>query len=136
VLVFAELRGASGALFSQILGGSVVMALGAGVIALSTVSRREHERWRETARREAERYGVDADFTRARAMGRDGAEHRRGWVDWTIVGGATAVLVGFAAVARAPQISANWGWASALIVVMIVVAALCGRALWRTTRFS
>ena len=69
VLVFSELRGSSSTLFTQVLGGSVVMAIGAAVIALSTVSRREHERWRETAAREAERYGVDAGFTRASAMG-------------------------------------------------------------------
>jgi glucose uptake protein GlcU len=138
VLVFSELRGASTTLFSQVLGGSVVMALGAAVIALSTVSRREHERWRETAAREAERYGVDAGFTRARAMGQEapGEAHRRGVVDWLIVGGATLVLVGFASVARAPQIHANWGWAAALVAVMLGVAAVCGSTLWRTTRFS
>jgi glucose uptake protein GlcU len=138
VLVFSELRGASSTLFSQVLGGSVIMALGAAVIALSSVSRREHERWRETAAREAERYGVDADFTRARAMGREGpgSAHGRGPVDWIIVAGATLVLIGFASVARAPQIHANWGWAAALVVVMLGVAAVCGAALWRTTRFS
>jgi drug/metabolite transporter (DMT)-like permease len=138
MLVFSELRGASGTLFSQVLGGSVVMALGAAVIALSSVSRREHERWRETAAREAKRYGVDADFTRARTMGREaaGVTHRRSPVDWIIVGAATLVLLGFALVARAPQIHANWGWAAALVVVMLGVAAVCGSALWRTTRFS
>jgi glucose uptake protein GlcU len=138
VLVFSELRGASGTLFSQVLGGSVIMALGAAVIALSSVSRREHERWRETAAREAERYGVDAGFTRARAMGREtpGETHRRGPVDWIIVGAATLVLIGFASVARAPQIHASWGWAAVLVVVMLGVAAACGSALWRTTRFS
>ncbi len=149
VLVFAELRGSTRALYSQVIGGSVMMALGAAVIALSTVSRREHERWRETAAREARRYRVDAGFTAARAMGREaagaarapgvagpGGAHRRRPIDWIIVATATAVLIGFGAVARAPQISAHWAWASALAVVMVVVAALCGGALWRTTRFS
>ena len=137
VLVFAELRGASNLVFSQVVGGSVIMALGAAVIALSTVSKREHERWQQSAAREAERYGVDAEFTRARAMGEEGRPTtRRNWLDWTIVGAATAVLVGFAVVARAPQIPAHWGWASALALVMLAVAAFCGAALWRTTRFS
>lgn len=138
VLVFAELRGSMRALYSQVIGGSVVMALGAAVIALSSVSRREHERWRETAAREGRRYRVDPGYTAARAMGREaaGAALRRRPIDWIIVAAATAVLVGFGAVARAPQISAHWGWASALAVVMLAVAALCGGALWRTTRFS
>jgi drug/metabolite transporter (DMT)-like permease len=138
VLVFSELGGASTTLFSRVLGGSLVMALGAAVIALSTVSQREHERWRETAAREAERYGVDAGYTRERAMGREArsAPHRRTWLDWTIVGAATAVLAGFAAVARAPQLHAQWGWAAALVIVMLGVAGACGAMLWRTTRFS
>ena len=138
VLVFAELRGSSSALLSQVVGGSVIMALGAAVIALSTVSRREHQRWQDTAAREAERYGVDAGFTRARAMGQEAhaTTHRRSWLDWAIVCTATAVLVAFAVVARAPQIHARAGWAAALVVVMLVVAAASGTALWRTTRFS
>jgi drug/metabolite transporter (DMT)-like permease len=136
VLVFAELRGSSPGLFWQVLGGSLVMASGAAVIAFSTVSRQEHARWQETAAREAARYGVDADFTRARAMGEDATVHRRTWLDWLIVAAATAVLVAFATVARAPEIHARWSWAAALAIVMLGVAAGCGMALWRTTRFS
>jgi len=138
VLVFSELRGSSGALLAHVIGGSIVMAIGAGVIALASVSRREHARWQESAAREAERYGVDAGFTRARAMGEEahGTARRRGWVDWTIVGASTAVLVAFASVARAPQIDARWSWAAGLAIVMLAVAGVCGAALWRTTRFS
>ncbi|MBA3670948.1 MAG: EamA/RhaT family transporter [Gemmatimonadaceae bacterium] len=138
VFVFAELRGAPTALVSQVAGGSVAMALGAAVIALSTVSRREHQRWREAAAREAGRYGVDAEFTRARALGQEAnaATHRRSGTDWAIVIAATTVLVGFGLVARAPQMHASWGWAAGLVVVMLAVAAACGIALWRTTRFS
>lgn len=138
VLVFAELAGAPGALLSRVIGGSLVMALGAGVIALSTVSRREHQRWLESAARDAERYGVSAAFTRARAVGEEAhpTTKRRGWADWVIVGLATAVLVAFAAVARAPQIDAHRGWAAVLALAMLAVAGLCGAALWRTTRFS
>ena len=138
VLVFTELQGASTALYSQVIGGSLVMALGAAVIALSSVSQREHQRWQDAAAREAERYGVDAGFTRARAMGQEAraATHRRGWLDWTIVGASSAVLIGFAVVARAPQMDARWSWAVGLVVVMLGVLAACGAALWRTTRFS
>ena len=138
IFVFSELQDASDVVFSQVIGGSLVMALGAAVIALSSVSRREHQRWQESAARETERYGVDADFTRARAMGQEahGTTRRRGWLDWVIVGAATAVLVAFAVVARAPQIEARWGSAAVLVVVMLVVVAAGGGALWRTTRFS
>jgi hypothetical protein len=46
------------------------------------------------------------------------------------------VLAWFAAMARAPQISAHWGWAAVLVVVMLAALVACGAALWRTTRFS
>lgn len=138
ILVFGELGGGTQILLAQVIGGSVVMALGAGVIALSSVSRAEHLRWEETAAREAERYGVDPAYTRARVAGREASviRYRRTWVDWLVVGGATATLAGFAAVAHAPQIPVQWGWVAGLGLVMLVVMASCGVALWRTTRFS
>src|SRR5215472_2075176 len=42
ILVFGELRGGSQGLYTMVTGGSIVMALGAGVIALSSLSRSEH----------------------------------------------------------------------------------------------
>ena len=138
ILVFGELRGGTQGLYVQVIGGSIVMALGAGVIAFSSVSRSEHQRWREAAAREGERYGVDPAYTRARVAGREmgGAGHRRTWIDWLVVGAATATLLGFAAIARAPQLAIHWGWAAALTLVMLGALTGCGLALWRTTRFS
>jgi drug/metabolite transporter (DMT)-like permease len=138
ILVFGELRGGTQRLYAQVIGGSVVMALGAAVIALSSVSGSEHERWQGAAEREAGRYRVDPEYTRARVVGREAGEvpHRRTWLDWLLVGGATAVLAGFAAVARPPQLSIKWEWAAALALVMLGALAACGAALWRTTRFN
>jgi hypothetical protein len=138
ILVFGELRGGTQGLYVRVIGGSVVMALGAAVIALSSVSGREHERWQGAAAREAERYRVDPEFTRARVVGREVGEvtHRRTWLDWLLVGAATAVLAGFAAVARSPQLSIKWEWAAALALVMLGALGTCGAALWRTTRFN
>ena len=138
VLVFGELLGGSRALYVQVIGGSLVMALGAGVIALSSVREGEHRRWQEAAARESERYGVDPAFTRARAAGQElsTATHRRRPVDWLIVGLATAILIAFAAVAEPPRLAVEWGWAAALTVTMLAILAGCGVALWRATRFS
>jgi drug/metabolite transporter (DMT)-like permease len=138
ILVFGELRGGTQELYAQVIGGSLVMALGAGVIALSSVSRSEHERWREAAGREGRRYGVDPEYTSARVVGREmgPARHRRTWIDWLLVGLATATLVAFAAMARAPAIAVRWEWMIGLALVMIAIMAACGAALWRTTRFS
>lgn len=136
VLVFGELRGGPRTLYSQVIGGSIVMALGAGVIALSSVSGTEHSRWQAAAEREAERYGVDREFTRSRVAGEHAGSVTRTWVDWLLVAIATVVLIAFATYARAPQLAIHWGWALALVVVMLAALVACGIALWRTTRFN
>jgi hypothetical protein len=124
--------------YTQVIGGSLIMALGAGVIAFSSVSRREHARWQEAAVREGARYGVDPAYTQARGAGREATatRHRRTWIDWAVVSGATATLIGFAMVARAPQLAIRWEWAAVLSIVTLGTLVGCGTALWRTTRFS
>lgn len=138
VLVFGELLGGTRALYTQVIGGSIVMALGAGVIALSSVRQGEHRRWQEAAARESDRYGVDPAYTRARAAGEElsTTKHRRTWVDWLVVAAATAILIAFAAIAEAPRISLRWEWAAALTGVMLAILVGSGLTLWRTTRFS
>lgn len=138
VLVFGELSGSTSSVYTQVIGGSLIMALGAGVIAFSSVSRREHLRWEEAAAREGARYGVDPAYTRARGAGREAsaAKHPRTWIDWLVVSGATAILIGFAAVARAPQLAIRREWAAVLALVTLGTLAGCGLALWRTTRFN
>jgi drug/metabolite transporter (DMT)-like permease len=137
-LVFSELNGASHHVLAQIVGGSIVMAVGAGVIALSSVTRSEHSEWEEAALREGRRYGVDAEYTRARGQGRDAsaARYRRTWVDWAVVGVATATLIGFASIAEAPQLALRREWALGLSLATLTVLAGSGIALWKTTRFS
>jgi drug/metabolite transporter (DMT)-like permease len=138
ILVFAELRGAAQTVYAQVIGGSLLMALGAGAIALSTAGGREHRRWQAAAFREGDRYGVDPAYTRARAAGREvhAVRPRRTWVDWLIVAGATATFGAFATLARPPEILLDWGWVVGLVVAMLLLLASCGFALWRTTRFS
>jgi drug/metabolite transporter (DMT)-like permease len=138
VLVFGELRGGGDDLYAKVIGGSIVMALGAGVIALSSVTRSEHQRWQDAAVREAQRYRVDTAYTRARVVGRevDATRHRRTWVDWLVVGVATAILVAFAVMAQPPELALQTQWVVALSAVMLAAMIGCGVALWRTTRFS
>ena len=138
VLVFSELRGATSGLYALVIGGSLVMALGALFIATASVSGDEHASWRRAGAREAERYGVDAAFTQARVAGEETnlAVHRRTWLDWAIVGAATTVLITFASIAETPQLDAEWGWMTMLVVVLLAILAISARALWKTTRFT
>jgi hypothetical protein len=137
VLVFGELRG-TGAPIAQVVAGSLVMALGAGVIAFASVSRSERARWQDAATREGDRYGVDPAYTRARAAGTEvtAVRPKRNWIDWVVVAAATGTLIGFAALARAPQLPFDSGWAAGLALVTLGILGGCALALWRTTRFS
>lgn len=138
ILVFGELHGASHTVYAQVIGGSLLMAAGAGAIALSSATGREHRRWQEAAQRESQRYRVDPAYTRARMDGREvsAIRHRRTWVDWLLVSSATAIFVCFAAVAQVPRMALHWGWMAGLTLCMLILLLRCGLALWRTTRFT
>jgi drug/metabolite transporter (DMT)-like permease len=138
ILVFGELRSASHSVLAQVVGGSIVMAIGAAVIALSSVSGSEHLRWQRAAASEGERYGVDPEYTRSRLAGQDvmSIVRRRSWIDWLVVSVATATIIGFALLARPPQIALRWEWALALVIATVGMLAGAGVALWRTTRFN
>ena len=138
VLVFRELHGGTQTVYAQVIGGSLLMALGAGAIALSSATGREYARWQEAAQRESRRYGIDPAYVAARMDGREltAARQKRTWVDWLLVGGATAIFVAFAVMAQVPGLTLRWGWVAGLTLAMLALLVGCGLALWRTTRFS
>jgi hypothetical protein len=137
ILVFGELRSAPHSVLAQVIGGSLVMALGAGIIALSSVSRSEHSHWQQAAAKEGDRYGVDPEYTRSRIAGESASiVRRRTWIDWSIVSVATATIVGFALVARAPQIALEWKWAAVLVIATLAMLSGASVALWKATRFN
>jgi drug/metabolite transporter (DMT)-like permease len=138
VLVFSELQGKSHATYLQVIGGSLLMMLGVGAIALSSAGGEEQKHWKQAAQRESERYGVAADYVAARFEGRQAASESlpaRSALDWVLVAATTAILVGFAAIARVPQFSFHWGPALVLTIILLLLLFFCGRKLWRTTRF-
>jgi len=130
IAVFGEHGGA------RVITGSLLMAAGAGAIALASAPAREHRRWQEAGARESARYGVDPAYVAARMVGEEtaGPPVRRGLVDWLIVIGATAVFIGFATVARVPALAINGIWAGALVVALVAFLVVGGVALWRATR--
>ena len=141
VLVFGELHGRGISLYSQVIGGSLLMAAGAGAIALSSVSDKEHGRWHEAAHREGRRYGVSTDYVQAGLAGREsnGAAsdvRSRTWVDWLIVVLATLVFVGLAMLSRVPPLAVNWQAIAVLSILLLTFLVTCGSALWKGTRFS
>lgn len=139
VLVFHELQGGSRTIYAQVAGGSLLMALGAVAIALSSATEREHSSWREAAEREGQRYGIEDEYVRAGLEGREGGSGSissgRTPLDWILILGTTAVFVALALVAKIPRIQIALSWAVALAVAMLLLLATCAVALWRTTRF-
>ena len=138
IFVFGELRGAAGGSYAQVIGGSLLMALGAGAIALASAAGPEHRRWQDAATREGSRYGVDPAYVGSALAGRDtGARARsRTRLDWLIALAATAVFAGFAAVAHVPEMALAWRWVAGLALAMLVLLVGTGLVLWRATRFN
>ena len=138
VLVFGELHGKGSGAHIEVVGGSLLMMVGVGAIALSSATGKEQIRWREAAQRESVRYGIPADYLEARLDGRRAAsetEPRRSVLDWALVAVATSILVGFASIARVPEFSFRWGPAAVLTIATLFLLLVCGERLWRTTRF-
>jgi len=135
MLVFGELAGGGR---GAVIAGSLLMAAGAGAIALASAPGREYRRWQEAGARESARYGVDPAYVAARMAGDDAsaARARRSPLDWLLVLIATAVFVGFGAVARVPALQIGWGWAAVLTLALFGFLAAGGVALWRATRFG
>jgi glucose uptake protein GlcU len=137
-LVFGELSSASRVTLTRVIGGSLLMAAGAGLIALSSANDDEHERWKKAAARESEMYGVDAEYVQARMLGQEHAsvKRSRSWLDWVLLSGASAIIIAFAVNARVPELHLNWGWMTLLVAAMGVLLVASGLALWRLTKFT
>jgi hypothetical protein len=137
ILVFHELQGAGRTVYAQVAGGSILMALGAVAIALSSATEREHSSWQDAADREGQRYGIENEYVRAGMEGRayQSASSRRTLLDWAVILGATGIFVAPAAMAKIPHVAISVGWALGLSVAMLGLLAGCGIVLWRTTQF-
>jgi len=137
ILVFHELQGVSQKVYAQVIGGSILMALGAVAIALSSATEREHSSWQDAAQREGKRYGIEDSYIRAGMEGEafEEGSSRRTIVDWALMGGATGLFLALAAMAHIPRIDFSLGWTAAVTAAMLSLLISCGIALWRTTRF-
>ena len=137
ILVFHELQGGTHKIYAQVIGGSILMALGAVAIALSSATGKEHSRWQDAAEREGKKYGIQDGYVRASMEGKEfeAGDSRRSVLDWVLVGIVSVVFLALGSMARLPRMDINWGWALAVSVAMLILLAGCTLALWRTTRF-
>lgn len=139
LFVFGELHGMAAGHYARVIGGSLLMAAGAGAIALAAVTAAEHTHWRAAAQREASRYGISEEFLNS-GLGQSSAASAsapsRSWLDWLLVAIASAVFLYLASVARTPQISFSWPALILLSLVLLASLLITAATLFRTTRFQ
>ncbi|MBS1801172.1 MAG: EamA family transporter [Acidobacteria bacterium] len=137
-LVFGELAGADSRHRLLVLGGSLVMILGALAIGTAVASAREQTSNNEAVLRECDRYGLDYNRTLAAQAGDEfgDRDEKRRWWDYAIVAAATGVFLWLGLSATVPPLYMNMAWVGVLGVVLIVSLAVGGWCLWRRTRFS
>jgi drug/metabolite transporter (DMT)-like permease len=132
MLVFGELAGGDR---RAVIIGSVIMAVGAALIALASPGDAEQVEWRAAARRESARYGIDDAWVQSRlAGGTEGVVRSRSVVDWVIALASIGVLLWAFSEARAPELAVAGMPAMVLIVASVVLLGVAGGLLWRTTR--
>lgn len=136
-LVFGELAGADSRHRLLVLGGSVIMILGALAIGTAVASAREHTSQNEAVLRECERYGLDYNRTLASQAGDEFGDRseRRRWWDYAIVTAATGVFLWLGVRAVVPPLNMNLMWIGVLGVLLFVSLVIGGWSLWRRTKF-
>lgn len=137
IFVFHELQGGGRTVYFQVGGGSVLMALGAVAIALSSATEEEHSSWRDAAHREGERYGVEHEYVKAGMEGKSygAVSHSRSFIDWFLILGTTALFIALALMSRLSHIGISLTWAIVLTVAMLALLTVGAIGLWRTTGF-
>ena len=107
IFVFGELHGSGASTYMQVIGGSLLMMLGVGAIALSSATGTEQAQWQEAALRECRRYGLDKEHVAARMQGAQASGESRSSrspLDWLLVAVASGVFIYFATLAHAPSL--------------------------------
>ena len=136
-LVFGELAGADHQHLLLVIGGSILMILGALAISTAVASAKENSSTNEAVLRECLRYGLDYNKTMMAQAGDEfgGKEEKRRWWDYAIVLTATAVFITLGVRAVVPPLAMNLRWVAVLGLLLLVSLAAGGWSLWRRTRF-
>jgi glucose uptake protein GlcU len=137
-LVFGELASADRAHLLLVVGGSLLMIVGALAISTAVASSREHLSRNVALERECDRYGLEYnEVLRAQSGDEFGSRNeRRRWWDYAVVLAATGLFVLLGVNAVVPKLAMNLQWVAGLGAVLLLALVGGGWALWRQTRFS
>jgi len=138
-LVFGELAGLGATAQTLVVVGSLVMVAGAVAISFAEAPAGEQASWRKAMERECSRYGMQPERVAAILQGDDPLSRERPgrrWWEALVLLGAVAVFVWLGVGAERQAIAVNPFWMAALVAATLVFLVVCGRMLWRYTRFS
>jgi hypothetical protein len=129
-LVFGELATADRQHMLLVVGGSMLMILGALAISTAVASAKEHSSTNEAVLRECNRCGLDYHRTIMAQTGDElgGRDERRPWQDYAIVLTATGIFVALGIRAVVPPLTMNLKWVAVLgiLMAMSLAAGGCG----------
>jgi drug/metabolite transporter (DMT)-like permease len=137
-LVFGELATANRAHLALVVGGSVLMILGALAISTAVASSRETMSRNHALQRECDRYRLDYREVLLAQTGDEfsGRSQRRRWWDVAIVLAACALFLWLGINAVVPPLAMNLSWIAVLALALLAALIGAGWALWRQTRFG
>jgi glucose uptake protein GlcU len=135
--VFGELASADRQHKFLVIGGSLMMILGALAISTAVASAKENSSTNEAVLRECNRYGLNYRRTIMAQAGDEfgGREERRRWWDYAIVLTASGVFVWLGVHAVVPPMAINIRWIALLAVLLVLSLGIGGWSLWRRTKF-
>jgi glucose uptake protein GlcU len=136
-LVFGELASADRQHRLLVIGGSLIMILGALAISTAVASSKENSSTNEAVLRECNRYGLDYQRTVMAQAGDEfgGRDERRRWWDYAIVLTATGIFVWLGVHAVVPPVAMNLRWVGVLGLLLVLSLIVGGWSLWRRTKF-
>jgi drug/metabolite transporter (DMT)-like permease len=138
-LVFGELTNLGIAARFLVIGGSLIMVAGAVAISLAEAPAAEQASWKRAVQRECARYHMDENCVAAALRGEEAsgtAKTKRRWWEAIVVLVALGIFVRLGLDAKRQEIQFSLPWMAVLASVSLVLLAVCGRVLWRRTRFS
>jgi glucose uptake protein GlcU len=137
-LAFGELAHGDRQHLLLVIGGSVLMILGALGIGMAVASAKEQNSTENAILRECRRYGLDYDRT-LQAMSGDefgSRSEQRRWWDYAIILAATSIFILLGVRAAVPNLAMNLHWVAALAAILLVSLIAGAWCLGRRTRFS
>jgi drug/metabolite transporter (DMT)-like permease len=138
-LGFGELSGESLTARLLVIGGSLVMIAGALAISQAEAPASEQDSWRLASERECDRYGMDAERAAAILHGDDPLAREappRRWWEFVVTLAAVGIFVWLGLHAKVPSIPMNIPVLLVLLAATVGFLIVCGRMLWKRTRFS